>query len=72
VLNDQWKYKIFVKGRINGRWTEANVVSSGLGVAKLPDMNVDKQGVVHIAYLKETPKEKFACYYLKLSPKEGE
>ena len=68
VLNDQWKYKIFVKGRIKGKWTEANVVSSGPGVAKLPDMKVDKQGVIHITYLKETPKEKFACYYLKLEP----
>lgn len=66
VMNFDRKYQTFLKTRIDGKWTETVVVNSGHGTVKLPDMKVDKKGLIHITYIKQKPSEKFACYYLKV------
>jgi hypothetical protein len=69
VLNSAGEYKMFLKARINGKWTETLIVNSGNGTVKLPDVKVDKKnGVVHVAYLKGSIN-KVTCYYTKLKIK---
>lgn len=68
-------YKLFLKTRINGKWSEEIVINSGSGYLKLPDMEVDTNGAIHITYTKPVnPNEvrrtigvgPYGCYYLKL------
>ena len=61
-------YQMFLKTRINGKWTDTVVVNIGVGNIMWPNMQVDKKGVVHVAYAKG-PKDKLACYYMKIEPK---
>jgi hypothetical protein len=64
--NSELKYHIFLKSRVNGKWTQTIVINSGFGTVKLPDLKVVEKGIIHVVYIKETPKEKYACYYLKI------
>lgn len=61
---------VFMKARINGKWTDTILVHRGNGIIYLPDMKVDQQGTVHITYIKylnaRMPGEKAGCYYIKL------
>lgn len=66
VQNEGSQYKIFLRARINGKWIEVIVVNSGSGTVKLPDMKVDKNGVIHITYIKKKAEEKYYCYYQKV------
>jgi hypothetical protein len=71
LVNSGRDYQMFLKARINGIWTDASVINSGVGIVKLPDMKVDNKGMIHIAYIKyieQGSKEDFACFYLNVEP----
>jgi hypothetical protein len=63
-------YQLFFRARIKGKWTNEINLKEGAGYLKLPDMKVDRQGTVHITYIRSTdPREpygKYGCYYIKL------
>jgi hypothetical protein len=42
--------QLILKSRINGKWLEDIVINDE--VARLPDIKVDKKGIIHIAYIK--------------------
>ncbi|MFA5027310.1 MAG: hypothetical protein WC713_05495 [Candidatus Methylomirabilota bacterium] len=60
------EYQLFLSARVNDTWRPPVVISRGRGIATLPDMQVDKRGVIHIAYVGRRPQEQYACYYLKV------
>jgi hypothetical protein len=70
IDNFECQYKVTLKARINGQWSQPVAIKSGQGVVKLPDIKVDKRGVIHIAYVKKMGKDKFGCYYVKVEKKE--
>ena len=70
VRNFRSQYQIFLKSRANNKWTQTIILNSGTGIVKLPDMQVDKKGTIHITYIKKTSEKNVACYYIKLVKKE--
>jgi hypothetical protein len=64
------EYKLHFKARINGKWSSDMIVNQGSGRLKLPDMKVDKNGKVHIAFIKsidpEQPNGKYGCFYISI------
>jgi hypothetical protein len=66
VSNSGSNYSVHLTTRINEKWVEEIVVCSGLGYVTLPDMKVDKDGVIHLVYVKETSTTDSGCYYAKL------
>ena len=68
-------YQLFLKARIDGKWTEESIINKGDGYLNLPDMKIDNKGTIHITYVKPlNPHEprktssggKYGCYYMKL------
>lgn len=79
--NSGHDYKLLFRAKKDGKLTETITINSGKGYVKLPDIKVDKQGTVHIAYIKPiNPNEvkktigvgKHGCFYLRLEPYRGE
>jgi len=66
VRNFRSQYQIYLKSRVNNKWAQTRIISSGTGIVKLPDMQVDKKGAIHITYIKITSEKNFTCYYIKL------
>lgn len=69
--NNGRDYQLFFKARINGQWSSELIINKGPGFLKLPDMKVDKKGIVHIIYIKSMEQNdlkygKYGCYYMKL------
>jgi hypothetical protein len=68
--------RLYFKARMNGQWTEETIINKGRGGFKYPDMSVDKDGNVHITYIKPfNPDDerltffeggKQGCFYMKL------
>lgn len=65
-----YDYKLQFRARINGQWMPQQTINQGSGVVKVPDMKVDKEGTVHITYIKSmsenVPYGKYGCFYMKL------
>lgn len=68
-------YRLFIRARIDGKWTEEIIINKGDGYLKLPDMKIDNKGAVHITYIRSVhpyePRKtqwggRFGCYYMKL------
>jgi hypothetical protein len=69
--NNGRDYQLFFKARINGQWSSELIINKGTGFLKLPDMKVDKDGFIHITYIKSMDEHdlkygKYGCYYMKL------
>lgn len=60
------RHRLVIKGRLNGVWQREWIVSDGYGIIRSPSLILDDWGQVHIAYLKQTEGDFFACYYRKL------
>jgi hypothetical protein len=75
IINDDYNYQLFFKSRINGQWAKEQIINHGFGLLKLPDMKVDKKGIVHITFIKSADQKdprygKFDCYYMALERKD--
>jgi hypothetical protein len=78
VHNSGRDYQLFLKIRIDGKWTEESIINKGDGYLNLPDMKIDSKGTVHLTYVKPLhPNEprktqwggEYGCYYMKLVKK---
>lgn len=67
-------YTLYFKARIGGQWKPEVIINQGPGYLKLPDMKIDKEGRVHITYIKSInpnePHGKYGCFYIKLEQRE--
>lgn len=75
VQNSGQDYKLYFKARIDRQWTPDIIINQGSGHLTLPDMKVDKEGNIHITYIKSVNPEKayktigeikYGCFYIKL------
>ncbi|KFZ44878.1 hypothetical protein DS62_10360 [Smithella sp. SC_K08D17] len=70
IKNTGSGYKLYFKARINGQWTPELIINEGPYSVKLPDMKVDKEGRVHITYIKSInpnkPSGKYGSFYMML------
>ncbi|GAB6268632.1 MAG: hypothetical protein STSR0002_13740 [Smithella sp.] len=70
IKNTGSGYKLYFKARIKGQWTPKLIINEGHYSVKLPDMKVDKEGRVHITYIKSIypnkPSGKYGCFYMML------
>ena len=64
--SNKYEHEMILKFKSSDKWSENIIVSSGNGLVRLPDMELDNKGNIHLTYLRKNKGGTWMCCYRKI------